>query len=306
MINNQPANWQAIKLHLLEPYQLELWIVQPQSDSLSVSGNKQLKLKYHINKVQQQHKAGILTFGGAFSNHLLATAMSCSKNNIPCIGMVRTDQLDRANPTLNACQQAGMKLIALDRAEYKQRNDPAWLARLQQDYPSILIVPEGGTSSYGVKGVAEFDVGITPNGKADVLITATGSGGTLAGLAIGHPDCQTLGIAVVKDSSLPERVATLSQQQTNWHLLSHFVGKGYGRFDDNLLQFCLDFKRDTTISLEPIYTGKAMQAVFTLISQHYFKPGSKLVFFHTGGLQGLTGLLYRGLISQQQYDLLMA
>lgn len=305
-MNNQPTNWQAIKHHILEPLKLELWFVQPQCGSLAVSGNKQLKLKYHINKVQQQHKAGILTFGGAFSNHLLATAVSCAENAIPSIGMVRTDQLDSANPTLNACQQAGMQLVALSRAQYKQRNDPAWLARLQQDYPSTLIVPEGGSSSYGVKGIAEFDVGITPSGKADVLITATGSGGTLAGLSLGHPNCQALGIAVVKDTMLSEKITILSQQQTNWHLLSDFVGKGYGRFDDSLLQFCLDFKKDTTISLEPIYTGKAMQAVFTLISQHYFRPGSKLVFFHTGGLQGLAGLLYRGLISQQQYDLLMA
>ncbi|MCH8537456.1 MAG: pyridoxal-phosphate dependent enzyme [Alkalimonas sp.] len=302
---SQPYQWVAIKHPRLEKHQLTFWLVQPESASLFVSGNKQLKLKYHISEVQQQHKEGILTFGGAFSNHLVATAVTCSQIGIPCTGLVRTDQLDVSNPTMSACRQAGMQLIALHRQQYKQRQDPSWLCQLQQEYPDRLIVPEGGTSPYGVNGVAELNLAVTPTGKTDVLITATGSGGTLAGLAIGHPDCQTLGIAVVKDTSLPGKIAALSQQQSNWHLIDNFVGKGYGRFDDSLLQFCLDFKQQTTISLEPIYTGKAMQAIFKLIAEDYFKPGTNLVFLHTGGLQGLAGLLYRGLISQQHYDLLM-
>lgn len=303
---SQPYQWIPITHPLLEKQQLTLYVVRPESENIFVAGNKQLKLKYHISKVQQQHKKGILTFGGAFSNHLVATALTCNQIGMPCTALVRTDKLDIANPSMRLCQKVGMRLIAINRQEYKQRHNPNWLHKLQQDFPDELIIPEGGSSAYGVKGVAELDVGRTPVGKADVLITATGSGGTLAGLALGHPDCHAIGIAVVKDTTLSEKIATLSQQLTNWYLISDFVGKGYGRFDDHLLQFCLDFKKDTTISLEPIYTGKAMQALFTLISQHYFKPGSKLVFLHTGGLQGLAGLLYRGLISQQQYELLMA
>lgn len=306
MNKEQPNKWHPISYLLPQKKSIKLWLVEPMQSSLSVSGNKQLKLKYHINDVQQYNKAGILTFGGAFSNHLMATAISCAERNIPCIGLVRTDQLDLSNPTVAACQQAGMQLLAVSRQQYQKRHESNWLIQLQQQYPNTLIVPEGGTSQYGVKGVAELDLSMTPAGKTDIIVTATGSGGTLAGLTIGNPACQALGIAVVKDKSLAAKIAELSQQQDNWQLINDFVGRGYGRFDDNLLQFCLDFKANTTISLEPIYTGKAMQALFHLIASAHFPAGSTIVFFHTGGLQGLAGLLYRGLITQQQYDILMA
>lgn len=273
---------------------------------MALSGNKALKLKYHIAQALQCKKAGLLTFGGAFSNHLAATASACKQQNMASIGLVRTDRLDAHNPTLQHCQASGMHLVPISRAEYRMRNESDWIKQLQQHYPDFLIVPEGGSSKLGVQGVAKLDLTKAPHGNSQYIVTATGSGGTIAGLALGNPDAQVIGIAVVKDTALPDKVTHFCQHASNWQLVTSYAGKGYGRFDAGLLQFCLDFRQRHQIMLEPIYTGKAMHALYQLITQGTFPKGSCISFFHTGGLQGLAGLHYRGLLSEADYQTLMA
>ncbi|PKM17106.1 MAG: hypothetical protein CVV11_21275 [Gammaproteobacteria bacterium HGW-Gammaproteobacteria-15] len=299
------ARWQQIHQPLLLQRQVELWVYQLNTAIPQLSGNKWLKLKYHIAQAQQAQKAGFLTFGGAFSNHLAAVAAMCRYHGLKSLAYVRADQLDNHNPTLAFCLQQGMQIQLLSREQYRLRNDAGFLQQLQQQHQHFLIVPEGGSSVAGASGVAELELDLTPNGKASHIICATASGGTLAGI-INGAGCKVLGIAVVKDPSLPARISQLlhsSNNQQNWSLNTDFCGAGYARFDDSVLQFCREMAQQQ-LYLEPIYTGKALAGVFALIKQGYFPPGSRLSFFHTGGLQGLAGLHYRKLITNADFALL--
>ena len=307
MMNKKPANnWQQICDPLFDQHDLRLWLYHPVHPFDVLSGNKQLKLHYPLKIAQKQGKKGVLTFGGAFSNHLAATASACKQQSMASIGLVRTDQLDAHNPTLQHCQTSGMHLVPLSRTEYRMRSDSDWLTQLQQQYPDFLIVPEGGSSALGVQGVTELDLTQTPHGNSQYIVTASGSGGTLAGLALGNPDAKVIGIDVVNDMSLPDKIKQWCPQANNWQLIRGYTGKGYGRFDAELLQLCLDFRQCHQITLEPIYTGKAMSALYQLIAQGSFPKGSSISFFHTGGLQGLAGLRYRGLLSEADYQILTA
>lgn len=299
------ARWQQIHQPLLLQRQVELWVYQLNTAIPQLSGNKWLKLKYHIAQAQQAQKAGFLTFGGAFSNHLAAVAAMCRYHGLESLAYVRADQLDNHNPTLAFCLQQGMQIQLLSREQYRLRNDAGFLQQLQQQHQHFLIVPEGGSSVAGASGVAELELDLTPNGKASHIICAAASGGTLAGI-INGAGCKVLGIAVVKDPSLPARITQLlhsSNNQQNWVLNTDFCGAGYARFDDSILQFCREMAQQQ-LYLEPIYTGKALAGVFALIKQGYFPPGSCLSFFHTGGLQGLAGLHYRKLITNADFALL--
>ncbi|MEE2025931.1 MULTISPECIES: 1-aminocyclopropane-1-carboxylate deaminase/D-cysteine desulfhydrase [Alkalimonas] len=306
MIKKPANNWQQIWEPSIDQHQVGLWLYQTTQAANALCGNKGLKLHYPLKVALQQGKKGILTFGGAFSNHLAASAIACQQHQLLSIGLVRTDQLDTENPTLKHCLASGMQLVPISRTDYRLRSNPAWLAQLQQQYPDFLIVPEGGSSMLGVQGVSELDLTKTPHGNSQFIVTATGSGGTLAGLALGNPDAQVLGIAVVKDLSLPARITQWCPQTNNWQLITGYTGKGYGRFDAQLLEFCLDFKQRHQITLEPIYTGKAMSALYQLIAQGAFPKGSSISFFHTGGLQGLAGLRYRGSLTEADYQILAA
>jgi len=293
-------HWQRIHLPLLEQHQTALWVCHLHCQIPAIAGNKWLKLKYHIQHIQQYEKTGILTFGGAFSNHLAAVAAAGKAFGFQTHAIVRHHGAI-TNPTLAACQAHGMQLSFVDPTLYRQRNQPHYLAMLQQQYPDYLIVPEGGSSLLGLQGVAELRLGSTPEGPADGIYCATGSGGTLAGLAVGHPEIPVTGIAVVKDPGLPARIQNFAPQQQNWQLLTEHSGLRYGQFDDATLQLCLALSQQN-VPLEPVYTGKALNTLLLMLAENQIRPGQRLVFFHTGGLQGLDGLLHQERISPEHHQ----
>ncbi len=293
-------HWQQIHLPLLKQRQTELWVCHLQCRVPAIAGNKWLKLKYHIQHIQQYEKTGILTFGGAFSNHLVAVAAAGKAFGFQTHAIVRHDGAV-LNPTLAACQEQGMQLSFVSPQQYRQRQQSSYLSALQQQFPDWLLVPEGGTSPLGVKGVAELQLNNTPAGTADLICCATGSGGTVAGLALGHPQTAVLGINVVKDPSLAEQISALAPHQHNWQLEADCSGQRYGQFDAATLQLCLQLSQQD-LPLEPVYTGKALQTLLAALSEGRFKAGQRLVFFHTGGLQGLDGMLQRQRITQEQYQ----
>ncbi|MGP9803157.1 1-aminocyclopropane-1-carboxylate deaminase/D-cysteine desulfhydrase [Rheinheimera sp. NSM] len=297
--------WQPLSHTLLLRHQVQLWICHLETDLAEVSGNKWLKLKYHLAAAQHEGMAGVFTFGGAFSNHLCAVAAACRQLGLTSMAYVRADKPDPANPTLRFCQQQGMQLHFVDRNSYRLRHQSDFIRRLQQQHPRLLMVPEGGSSADGARGVAGLDLATTPDGPADTIICATASGGTLAGI-ISRNDAAVLGIAVVKDPSLPDKVLQLlpaQQSLSRWQINTDFTGAGYGRFSPELLQFCRDMAQQR-LYVEPVYTGKALNGLFSLIAAGYFPAGSRLSFFHTGGLQGLKGMHYRGLITAADLALL--
>ncbi len=293
-------HWQRISLPLLEQSQTELWVCHLHCLVPVIAGNKWLKLKYHIQHIQQYEKTGILTFGGAFSNHLAAVAAAGKAFGFQTHAIVRQDSVV-TNPTLAACQMHGMQLSFVDRQVYRLRHQPEYLSTLQQQFPNWLIVPEGGTSVLGLQGVAELPLAQTPNGPADLIACATGSGGTVAGLALGHPQLPVLGVNVVRDPTLPASIKALVPQQHNWHLIPDYSGLRYGRFDQDTLDFCLELSAQN-LPLEPVYTGKALRTLLQQLAQQQITPGQRIVFFHTGGLQGLDGLLQQQRISAGQYQ----
>lgn len=300
--------WQRLSHPCLRQSKITLWISQLVTEDPLVSGNKVLKLKYALQHAQANDTKGIITFGGAFSNHLIATAAACQSYGLKSIAYVRTDSIDPNNPTLQNCQKKGMEIRKLTRATYSLRHHLSFIEQLQQQHPEMLIVPEGGSSESAVKGVSEFDLENTPDGPANILCSAAASGGTLAGIISGAKRSDVLGIAVVKDHSLADKIQNLLPvamcKNKKWQLETSFTDKGYARFSDEILQFCLEMKQLCGITVEPIYTGKALFGLFSLIKSGKIPAGSIVSFFHTGGLQGLEGLLYRGKISLTQYKLL--
>lgn len=263
-----------------------------------ISGNKWRKLKYNLARMQELNKTELLTFGGAFSNHLHACAAAGKEFNLVTHVIVRGPELDNNNPTIQFAQQCGMNLHVVNRLEYRQRNNPEYLKEIQARFPNAYIIPEGGTNEFAIQGCIELAQSLPQH---DYLVCPTGSGGTLAGLIEGSElTTQVIGIAVLKQAEyLKSEICKLSNKaktQTNWQLMTDFHGGGYGKFTPELWQFCQYMNNTHNLPLEPIYSGKMMHALWQLIEQDYFPTGSKIIAIHTGGLQGLNGLKYRGLI----------
>ncbi|EGM76649.1 1-aminocyclopropane-1-carboxylate deaminase [Rheinheimera sp. A13L] len=298
MILTSYVQWKKLHHPVLHEHQTELWLRYAPGNNPDISGNKILKLKYQLEQALQQKYQGLLTFGGAFSNHLVATAAAAAENKLKSVGIVRGEEVDVDNPTLALCRSYGMQLIRVSREFYRGRHQQDVQQQLSDQYPGYLHIPEGGTCEAAVQGVSELDMCTTPAGPASMLICAVGSGGTVAGLIRGSKTTPVLGIAVVQDQSLPEKIKTFLPSDRNWpewQLIKALHQPRYGRFDQLLWQFCLSFA-EQNVQLEPVYTGKALYAVFELIKAGKIPKGSRLSFFHTGGLQGLKGLAYRGLI----------
>jgi 1-aminocyclopropane-1-carboxylate deaminase len=278
-----------------------------------ISGNKWLKLQYHIKEIQQQEYRGFVTFGGAFSNHLAASAAAAKVAGITATAYVRADVIDVANPTLQYCLQQGMQLIVTDRKTYRRRQDTDFLNTITQRHPNCLIIPEGGSSVLGAKGIATLDLYNTPAGPADVIATATASGGTLAGLIMAEnfkvrPFTEIIGLAVVNDNSLPQRVNTLLASQSTvtvpWRIVKTAPEQPYAKCPKEHIDFSCQFALQHGIVIEPVYTGRALYKLYLQIQSGEFAAGSRISFFHTGGLQGIAGLYYRQLINRQQYQIL--
>ncbi|WP_205695352.1 1-aminocyclopropane-1-carboxylate deaminase/D-cysteine desulfhydrase [Corallincola luteus] len=266
-----------------------------------ISGNKWRKLKYGLLYAAERELTHLLSFGGAFSNHIAALAAAGHHFGFTTTGIIRGEP-DAANPTLKRAAELGMKLHFVDRQTYRRRHEPEYLEQLRRQHRNTLILPEGGSHALALPGVGEILTEIDI--EYDSLITAVGSGGTLAGLiAADQGKHQLLGIPVVKDNSLAARIERLVAEQaphyqaapSHWQLLHGYSAGGYGKVPATLQQELIELAQHCPIPLEPVYTGKAFLALMSLIKEGYFPAGHKIIFLHTGGLQGLAGLAYRGL-----------
>jgi len=254
-----------------------------------ISGNKYWKLFYNINNYleRQPENPLIITFGGAFSNHISAVSAVGKLSNIKTLGVIRGEELEnkwRDNPTLIFAKRNGMNLKFVTREEYRHKEKLSEF--LQQEFPDSLIIPEGGTNPNAVQGVKMMLNNETKD--FDYLCTAVGTGGTVAGISqFCEDNQQVVGFKVVEDSSLENRISELTSKR-NFHLKDAAFG-GYGKINDENVRFINDFKSQFKLPLDPVYTGKMMQKVFELIDEGYFPEGSRILCFHTGGLQGIEG-----------------
>ncbi|WP_415328444.1 1-aminocyclopropane-1-carboxylate deaminase/D-cysteine desulfhydrase [Chryseobacterium sp. MMS23-Vi53] len=254
-----------------------------------ISGNKYWKLFFNVNNylTKNHEKPYIITFGGAFSNHISAVSAVGNLAQIPTLGIIRGEELKnkwRDNPTLIFAKRNGMNLQFVTREEYRHKEKLTEF--LQTEFPEALIVPEGGTNEEAVAGVKMMLNDETKD--FDYLCTAVGTGGTIAGISKYCEENQrVIGFKAVDDDSLENKIFELTFRK-NFNLIDSGFG-GYGKIKDENIRFINDFKERYEIPLEPIYTGKMMQRVFELIDEDYFPEDSKILCFHTGGLQGIEG-----------------
>ncbi len=257
----------------------------------TVSGNKIRKLKYNLDKFKKENYEGILTFGGAFSNHIAATAAAGNTLGIPTIGVIRGMEVSAkigSNPTLSYAQKCGMKLEFISRTEYKLKTEKSYLASLESKYPNYYIIPEGGTNHLAVKGCEEI---LTDEDRQyDVICCAVGTGGTLSGIINSSlPHQKIIGFPALKGAFLKQDICKFAKQ-SNWDLCQDYHFGGYAKVHLNLIEFINRFKREFKIPLDPIYTGKMLFGVFDMMDKGMFSKSQKVLAIHTGGLQGIEGM----------------
>lgn len=278
-----------------------------------VSGNKWRKLRYNLQHVKQTKSIrGVVSFGGAYSNHIHALAFACFKQNIPCIGIIRGEVKYTDNFTLSWAVHWGMKLFFVDRKTYRRRHDSDYLAELQQQFPHYFIVPEGGSNQLAIAGVSEVMTELTQQTEFDTLITPVGSGGTLAGLIAGDILNNTmhkiLGIAVLKHAEyLSDEIKHLlppsAKSHNKWHLLAQLHRGGYAKFSPIDATRLIEFSQITGVNVEPVYSGKMVLAFLDLLEQGYFSNNERIVLLHTGGMQGLGGMIDRGMLKATDWPM---
>ncbi|MEI7584774.1 pyridoxal-phosphate dependent enzyme [Runella sp.] len=253
-----------------------------------VSGNKWRKLKYNLFEAEKKGFTTLLTFGGAYSNHIAATAAAGQATGFDTIGIIRGDELRAdANPTLRFASQCGMKLLFVSREEYRDKEK---LAQLVGE--GCYIIPEGGSNALAVQGVAEVVAEIQSqlNRPVDYLCTALGTGGTAAGL-LSASEAKVLVFPSLKikgEEAKQMILQHLSVLEIKAEIMTDYHFGGYGKVKDELWKFIEQFETQINIPLEQVYTGKMMFGIYDLVKKGFFKQGDILVALHTGGLQGKT------------------
>ncbi|WP_300669674.1 pyridoxal-phosphate dependent enzyme [Soonwooa sp.] len=268
---------------------VELWIKREDLIHPDISGNKYWKLFYNVKYYLEQNPSNpkLITFGGAFSNHIAAVAALGKSLNISSLGIIRGEELKdkiHDNPTLHQAFNNGMEFNFVSRESY--RNKSFLSQNFKQNFPDALIIPEGGSNNLAVEGVQWM---LNEHTKDfDYLCTAVGTGGTIAGISkFAEPHQKVIGIKVVQDNSLENLVKNWSGK-SNFELLNALEAR-YGKITDDNIRFINDFYKSYNIPLDPIYTGKMMQKLLQLIDDNYFEKGAKVLAFHTGGLQAIAG-----------------
>ncbi|RPG36605.1 MAG: 1-aminocyclopropane-1-carboxylate deaminase/D-cysteine desulfhydrase [Muricauda sp. TMED12] len=276
---------------LLREKGIQLYIKREDTIHPFISGNKYRKLKYNLIEAKNQGKDTLLTFGGAFSNHIAATAFAGHEKGIKTIGVIRGEELSNKwqdNPTLQLAHEHGMQFHFVSRSAYRLKNEPSFIQKLKEKFGDFYLLPEGGTNALAVKGCAEILT--DADAQFDYICSAVGTGGTVAGLInAAQPHQTVLGFPALKGDFLSEEICTFVHND-RWKLVTDYHFGGYAKVDQQLIEFINLFRRETGIPLDPIYTGKMLFGIFDLIKQDVFEPGTQILAIHTGGLQGIKGM----------------
>lgn len=298
---NLPSPIQKVNHPLFEQKGIEVFVKRDDLIHSEISGNKWRKLKFNIEKLKANQYSGILTFGGAYSNHIAATAATGRILGIKTVGIIRGDELNsQSNQTLIKAYKNGMQLEFVSRSKYAERYERLYHEELRAKFGNMLVVNEGGANFHGVLGCAEIlkEIDFTP----DYIYSASGTGTTVAGLLLSSDSTKVVSVPVFKNGGfIKNEVIDLLNQfvlddstfQSKLELLSlrldsHFGG--YGKFNNELIDFINEFYSVTQLKLDQIYTGKMMYTLMDDVKKDKFKKGEKIVALHTGGLQGLSSV----------------
>jgi 1-aminocyclopropane-1-carboxylate deaminase len=301
----------SFKVHLSENQILNLGknvnqlLVVKREDRIHqhISGNKYRKLKYNIAQAGADGKQTLLTFGGAFSNHILALAAVGKEFGFETIGIIRgeelADQVDK-NPTLKFAKSCGMRFKFMSREAFRNKTSDDFIEHLKIEFGDFYLIPEGGTNTLAIKGCEEILT--KQDADFDYICCSVGTGGTISGLInAAQPHQKILGFPALKGDFLQEEISNFATN-LNWELITEYHFGGYAKITTELISFINQFKEDYGIPLDPVYTGKLMYGVMDLLKKGYFPEHSKILVIHTGGLQGILGM--NALLKKKQWPLI--
>lgn len=283
---------QKLNIESIKEFEIELYAKRDDLIHEVISGNKFRKLKFNLEELRSGKFESILTFGGAHSNHIIATAFLAKINGYTSIGIIRGEKPNDLSNTLRDAQSFGMELHFITRDEYSKKDDHNYLEQLKHMFPKSLIIPEGGANEWGVKGCEEIVTECNDIINFDYITVDCGTGATLAGIVRTLlPHQKAIGVQVLKgkDFITPEVHRFNEVNYSNFVVWTDYHLGGYAKNNSELIEFMRWFYFETNIKLDPIYTGKQFYAVFDKIKQGYFPKKSTIILTHTGGLQGIEG-----------------
>ena len=292
-MNIQHTPIQEIRTSLTQEKGVELYVKREDLNHPDISGNKLRKLQYNLKAAKEQGFHKLLTFGGAFSNHIYATAAAGQLFDFETIGIIRGEEHLPLNPTLDFAQSCGMEIHYMDRTRYRLKNSLIVLNELKKKHGEFYLIPEGGTNDLAIKGCQE--ILIEEEKSFDYYVLSVGTGGTLAGIIQGLTGVnKIIGISSLKGEFLEVEINSLFRQYNlpeydNWYVNQEYHFGGYAKTSDELFQFIETMDKEHNLPLDPVYTGKALFGTMDLIKKGDIPRGSKLLFIHTGGLQGRAG-----------------
>lgn len=287
---------QAVPLVLIEDAvtlkaDVQLYIKREDLIHPLISGNKWRKLKYNLITAKNLGKECLLTFGGAFSNHIYSLAAAAKEFDFQSIGIIRGEEHLPLNPTLHFASQQGMQLEYISRTLYREKNNVDFLEKLKEQFGDFYLIPEGGTNDLAVKGCEEIVEEI--NIDFDYITCAVGTGGTIAGIIKGlNNEKNVIGFPALKGGDfLKNEISDLiGETYQNYELQTDYHFGGYAKIQKAQILFMNEFYQKHQILLDPIYTSKMLYGVYDLLEKGYFPKGSKIIAIHTGGLQGIEGM----------------
>lgn len=272
---------------------IDLRILRLDQTHPEISGNKWFKLKYNLLQARQAGHSKLLTFGGAYSNHIHAVAGASHLFGFESIGIIRGEEHTELNPTLSFAKEHGMILKYVDRESYRKKTEASFIEGLRKELGDFYLIPEGGTNELAIKGAAEISSLI--HKKFDYYCLPVGTGGTIASLITGLQNHgRIIGFSALKGSFLTEEVSTLlgnytQQKFGNWEINNDYHFGGYAKVKPELIEFIREMESDFDLPLDPVYTGKMMYGLVDLIRKGVIPKGAKVLAIHTGGLQGRRG-----------------
>lgn len=282
---------QKVNLPILKEKKVSLFIKREDKIHPLISGNKYRKLKYNIKKAKIAQYQTLLTFGGAFSNHIVATACAAHENGLKSVGIIRGEELAfkwKDNPTLLQATELGMQLKFVSRSDYRKKHSVEFIEQLKAEYGHFYLLPEGGTNDLAIKGCEEILT--KEDSRFNVVCSSVGTGGTIAGIinsvSLGQ---KVIGFPALKGDFLIEDICKFAANG-EWNLQMDYHFGGYGKVAAELINFINDFKKETQIPLDPIYTGKMMFGILDMVKKDEFERDAKILAIHTGGLQGIIGM----------------
>ncbi|MEO8398357.1 MAG: pyridoxal-phosphate dependent enzyme [Ignavibacteriaceae bacterium] len=292
-LQNKITPLQKIEDELLYKKGINLFIKREDLIHPEINGNKWHKLKYNFMEAKKKKLKKLLTFGGAYSNHIYSTAAAGNLFELETIGIIRGEENLPLNPTLKFALEKGMTLQYIDRNSYRNKYYENFILKLKEKFGDFYFLPEGGTNSLAVKGCAEIINRIEI--PFNYICVPCGTGGTLAGLISGlNGKNFALGFSALKNKYINNEVEKFlldfsGKKFTNWRINFDYHFGAYAKFDLKLKNFLIDFYKNHKIKLEPIYTGKMMFGIYDLVEKDFFKKEETIIAVHTGGLQGLEG-----------------